>query len=74
MRAFVYLRDDEGKDRIGGSTSTVTPNYKTYATMERYYLRKYLPPGSYNVYVYYDWSNCYRKADVDYSFVQKECK
>lgn len=70
MQAFVYRTETSGRDILG--TGRVTPAYKTYANLQRYYLNKFLAPGTYRVYVYYNWDNRYKESDATYEITIPE--
>ena len=58
MRAFIYkINEETGKEIIPGM---VSPEYKSYATLKRYYLDKHLKPGKYRVHCCYHWDWRYR--------------
>lgn len=56
MRAYVIQMTPNG------SGSTVTPEYRSYENMKRYFLCK-LRPGVYKVEIHNNWNNRYKSAD-----------
>lgn len=66
MKAFIFETNKDGSSKCGGGR--VSPEYKTVANLNRFYLSRYLPVGVFNVEVHYNWDTRYSEPDLRFQF------